>query len=212
MQDYLTVSKRAEDRFEEKRSKFIGYVCPVTTVEEATSFIESIKSKHWDAKHNVYAYVLREGNVQRFSDDGEPQGTAGIPALDVLLKNNVTDVCVVITRYFGGILLGGGGLVRAYSHSASLALQAAGIVHMVPCYEMTMTCDYTFYGRVPALMAQFEAELTDTVFTEEVRVSFLVPVTQCNAFQAELTNQSAGRFCAEQIGETYRCVPVNESM
>ena len=208
MQDYYTVAKAAEDRFEEKRSKFIGYVRPVTTVEEANDFINEIKTKHWDAKHNVYAYVLREGNIQRFSDDGEPQGTAGIPALDVLQKSNVTDLCVVITRYFGGILLGGGGLVRAYSHSASIALQAAGIVHMVPCNQCSLTCDYTFYGRIPNLMAQFDAEVTDIQFADNVTVEFLLPTDNLDSFQSELTELSSGRITATVMGETYRAVPV----
>ena len=112
---YKTIRNAAEDEFVEKRSRFIGHALPVTTEEEALAFIAEMKSKYWDASHNVYAYILREGGIQRFSDDGEPQGTAGIPTLDVLRKEGLTDLVVVVTRYFGGILLGGGGLVRAYS-------------------------------------------------------------------------------------------------
>ena len=130
MSEYKTVTMDTSDEFVEKRSRFIGYIRPVKTEEEAIAFINQIKSKHWDATHNVYAYCLREGQVKRYSDDGEPQGTAGIPTLDVLLKSEVTDVVVVTTRYFGGILLGGGGLVRAYSHAASLALAKAQVVTM----------------------------------------------------------------------------------
>ena len=122
---YKTTEKEAQDEFVEQRSRFIGYVRPVKTEEEALAFIEEKKKQHWDARHNVYAYVLREGGIQRYSDDGEPHGTAGVPTLDVLLKSGVTDVCVVVTRYFGGILLGAGGLVRAYTKSAKLALEAA---------------------------------------------------------------------------------------
>ena len=117
MAEYKTVRKNAQDQFVEKRSRFIGYACPVQTEQEALDFITSKKSEHWDASHNVYAYILRDGTM-RFSDDGEPQGTAGMPVLDVLRKSGVTDVVTVATRYFGGILLGGGGLVRAYSHTA----------------------------------------------------------------------------------------------
>ena len=113
MAEYKTVRKNAQDQFVEKRSRFIGYACPVQTEQEALDFITSKKSEHWDASHNVYAYILRDGTM-RFSDDGEPQGTAGMPVLDVLRKSGVTDVVTVATRYFGGILLGGGGLVRAY--------------------------------------------------------------------------------------------------
>ena len=122
MKDYKTVKTESHDEFTEKRSRFIGYVKPVKTEDEATGFISSIRSKHWDARHNVYAYSLREGNIKRYSDDGEPSGTAGMPVLDVITKNEVYDVCVVVTRYFGGVLLGTGGLVRAYSQGAKLAL------------------------------------------------------------------------------------------
>ena len=106
MSSYRTIKERSQDEFVVKKSRFIGYVCPVKTVEEANAFIEEIKKKHWDATHNVWAYSLREGMVRRFSDDGEPQGTAGIPSLDVILKEDVVDCCVVCTRYFGGIMLG----------------------------------------------------------------------------------------------------------
>ena len=115
MKEYKTVEKENNDEFIEKKSRFIGYIKPVKTQEEAVEFINSIKSRHWDATHNVYAYVLRENNIQRYSDDGEPSGTAGVPVLDVLLKNELVDVCVVVTRYFGGTMLGAGGLVCASS-------------------------------------------------------------------------------------------------
>ena len=123
---YKTILEPADDEFVEKKSRFIAYTSPVHTVEEANAFIAGIRQRHWDATHNVPAFVLRSG-VQRSSDDGEPGGTAGMPVLDVLLKSGVQDVCVVVTRYFGGILLGAGGLVRAYSHACSLALEAAGV-------------------------------------------------------------------------------------
>ena len=125
--DYKTPTIEAHGEFTEKRSRFIGYCKPVTSEEEATRFISQIRSKHWDARHNVYAYSLREGNIKRYSDDGEPSGTAGMPVLDVIVKNEVFDVCVVVTRYFGGILLGTGGLVRAYSQAAKLALDAGKV-------------------------------------------------------------------------------------
>ena len=124
MTEYKTIKEASSDEFIVKKSRFIGYVKPVKTQEEALEFINEIKTKHWDATHNVHAYCLREGGIRRFSDDGEPQGTAGIPSLDVLLKEEVVDCCVVVTRYFGGIMLGAGGLVRAYSHGAKIALDA----------------------------------------------------------------------------------------
>ena len=146
--EYKTIRQAASAEFVEKRSRFIGYISPVQTPEQAAEFIDSIKSQHWDATHNVPAYILREGNLCRFSDDGEPQGTAGMPVLSVMQKEGVTDCAIVVTRYFGGILLGGGGLVRAYSHSAKLALDAGGIVTRALCSIVRVRSDYTFYGRL----------------------------------------------------------------
>ena len=140
MMEYKTIRLREEAEFIERRSRFIGHACPVKTEEEAVAFINEMKAKYWDASHNVYAYCLREGQIKRYSDDGEPQGTAGIPVLDVLQKSGVVDTAVVVTRYFGGILLGAGGLVRAYSHGASIALEAAGIVTMGLCTLGVVSC------------------------------------------------------------------------
>ena len=155
MSDYLTLEKEAFDEFTEKRSRFIGYAKPVSTQQEAADFINKIKSKHWDATHNVYAYVLRNGQQKRYSDDGEPSGTAGVPVLDVLLKENLTDCAVVATRYFGGVLLGAGGLVRAYSHTSKIAVTAARIIKMSLCSVLLVECDYNFYGRLTTLIPSF---------------------------------------------------------
>ena len=154
--NYYTVSEAAEASFIEKRSEFIGYIAPVKTDEEAVNFINTIKAKHRKAKHNVYAYILRKDNISRYSDDGEPQGTAGVPVLDVLQKRGLTDVCVVVTRYFGGILLGGGGLVRAYSHAASLACDAAHTMDMCLCHRLKICTDYGMYGKLTYILPNFE--------------------------------------------------------
>ena len=146
--DYKTVLSNAKDEFVEKRSRFIGYCKPVTCEQEAVDFINEKRSEHWNATHNVYAYSLREGNIKRYSDDGEPSGTAGMPCLDVIVKNEIYDVCVVVTRYFGGVLLGTGGLVRAYSHGAKIALDAAKIVMMQNCLVCSARCTYNRYGKV----------------------------------------------------------------
>ena len=190
---YRTVAAQAQDAFVERRSRFIGAVCPVTTEEEALSFIQEKKKEHWDATHNVYAYILRSG-VRRYSDDGEPQGTAGIPVLDVLQKEELTDCCVVVTRYFGGILLGGGGLVRAYSHGASLAVAAGGIQNMRLCLEAQLVCDYAQYGWAAPLIAAAGGTVDDTVYTDAVTLRFHLPVGLESRLQSELTEKSAGKL------------------
>ena len=168
--NYFTISANAKASFIEKRSEFIGYIAPVKTNNEAVAFINSIKAEHRKAKHNVYAYILRNDNISRYSDDGEPQGTAGVPVLDVLQKRGLTDVCVVVTRYFGGILLGGGGLVRAYSHAASLACDAAHIMNMCLCHRIRITADYGMYGKISYLLPNFDTITVNSDFGSDVRI------------------------------------------
>ena len=211
MDRYRTIAQEAEDSFEEKHSKFIGCVCPVKTEEEAQAFIAARKKQYWNATHNVWAYVLDGGRVRRFSDDGEPQGTAGIPTLDVLIKNNVTDCVVVVTRYFGGILLGAGGLVRAYSHGAVLALAAGGIIERRLCDNLSVTCDYGQYGRVGPLIAAHGGVLTDTEFTDTVTLRFYLPVGEDAALQAALTEASAGALELQKGGQRYQDFPAEKN-
>lgn len=194
MQEYKTVEKEASDFFIEKKSKFIGYAKSVKTQEEALEFISKIKSKHWDATHNVYAYVLRENNIQRYSDDGEPSGTAGVPVLDVMLKESLVDVCVVATRYFGGTLLGAGGLVRAYSHTSKIALDAAGIITMAQCSVMSAEVDYSFYDRLNILLSDFSAVILDTSFSDKVCVEFSVKENIVDLLNAKLIDVSNGKY------------------
>lgn len=203
MNDYRTVEFFAEDSFVEKRSRFIGYAKPVTTSEEAVEFINEIKSKHWDATHNVYAYVLRDGQTRRYSDDGEPQGTAGIPVLDVILKENLTDVAVVVTRYFGGVLLGTGGLVRAYSHGAKIAVTAANMITMSLCSIVKVKSDYNFYGRLASLIPECEGTVENTEFTDSVEVTFMIPKEKVDGFSKKLIDLSNGRFNCEVVSERY---------
>ena len=172
--NYYTVSEAAEASFIEKRSEFIGYIAPVKTDEEAVNFINTIKAKHRKAKHNVYAYILRKDNISRYSDDGEPQGTAGVPVLDVLQKRGLTDVCVVVTRYFGGILLGGGGLVRAYSHAASLACDAVHTMDMCLCHRLKICTDYGMYGKLTYILPNFETITVNSDFADSVTLELLV--------------------------------------
>lgn len=197
MQEYKTVEKEASDFFIEKKSKFIGYAKPVKTQEDALEFISKIKSKHWDATHNVYAYVLRENNIQRYSDDGEPSGTAGVPVLDVMLKESLVDVCVVATRYFGGTLLGAGGLVRAYSHTSKIALEAAGIITMAQCSIMSAEVDYSFYDRLNILLSDFSAVILDTSFSDKVCVEFSVKENIVDLLNAKLIDVSNGKYISK---------------
>ncbi len=203
MQIYNTVKGFDKDEFTEKRSRFIGYIKHVETEKEATDFIAEIRAKHWDATHNVYAYVLRENQTMRYSDDNEPQGTAGIPVLDVLKKSDVTDVVVVVTRYFGGVLLGGGGLVRAYSHSASIALKKIGIISMQLCSQCSLTCSYTQYGKIPATIAQFEGVVDDSEFTDFVTVKFHLPCDNLASLNTALSELTCGAVEAHEHSKSF---------
>lgn len=190
--DYKTISREAAPEFVEKRSRFIGYVKPVTTEKEALDFINSIRSKHWDATHNVFAYVLREQNTCRYSDDNEPQGTAGMPVLDVIRKSGLTDICIVVTRYFGGILLGGGGLVRAYSHSASLAVEAAKPIMMCSSYNCALSCTYNQYGKLSSLVPENGGVIIDSDFSDVVKISFHIPVGDLQKLSKLITDATSG--------------------
>ena len=203
MKEYKTVEFESKNEFVEKKSRFIGSVKPVKTQEEATNFINSIKSKHWDATHNVSAFVLRENNIQRSSDDGEPSGTAGVPTLDVLLKENLVDVCVVVTRYFGGTLLGAGGLIRAYSHASKIAVEAGHIITMAPCKVLSVSVDYSFYDRLNILLADFNANIENSEFTDNVAVTFSIRENTVPLLQDKLTQQSNGKYILKEIGEKF---------
>lgn len=203
MKEYKTVEFENSDDFVEKKSRFIGYVKPVKTPDEALEFINKIKSNHWDATHNVYAYVLKENNIQRYSDDGEPSGTAGVPVLDVILKNGLVDVCVVVTRYFGGILLGAGGLVRAYSHGSKIALESGNIITMAPCKILSVKVDYSFYERMNILLSEFNANIEETLFEESVKITFSLKKDKVTLLSEKLTEQSNGKYVLTEVGEKF---------
>ncbi len=205
--EYLTVAGAAAAEFTEKRSRFRGAIEPVADEAAALAFIRQQQKTYWDATHNVYAYVLQGGQLCRFSDDGEPQGTAGLPVLDVLRKEGLTDCAVVVTRYFGGILLGGGGLVRAYSHAAKLAVDAAGVVAMRLCALGEIVCDYGQYGWLPALLAEVGAAVTDTAFDAAVTVSFALPQEAMGRLREALTERSNGRLNVTVTGTRYSPFP-----
>lgn len=203
MKEYRTVEIENCDEFTEKKSRFIGYVKPVKTVEEATEFINKIKSKHWDATHNVSAYVLRENNIQRSSDDGEPSGTAGVPVLDVLLKEKLVDVCVVVTRYFGGVLLGSGGLIRAYSHGAKIAVESGNIITMAQCKILSLCVDYSFYDRLIIMLNDIGANIENTDFAENITVTFSLKEDYVSPLQDKLNEMSNGKYLIKETGEKF---------
>lgn len=200
--EYKTPSGKASSEFTVKRSRFIGQIKPVSSEEEALEFITEVKTAHRDAAHNVYAYVLRDG-VRRSSDDGEPQGTAGPPVLDVLLKEGLTDCVLTVTRYFGGVLLGAGGLTRAYSRSARLTVNEVGAVIMERCVIVRFVCDYKFYNSLPALAATHNAAEEDVVFEENLTVRMSLPAENFEAFDEQLYQWSSGQIRSEIIGETF---------
>lgn len=208
--DYKTVLENASDEFVEKRSRFIGYCKPVKTEQEAIDFINEKRSEHWNATHNVYAYSLREGNIKRYSDDGEPSGTAGMPVLDVIVKNEIFDVVVVVTRYFGGVLLGTGGLVRAYSHGSKIAVEAAKPVIMQNCLVCEARCAYNQYGKVSSLIIGVGAAVDDTVYESDVLVKFHIKPDLLGTLNKKLADATSGVVTVEQKDEQYFAVQINE--
>ena len=201
--DYNTIYAPAEASFIEKKSEFIGYIFPVKTSDEAINFINEIRAKHRKATHNVYAYIVRDGNATRYSDDGEPQGTAGVPVLDVLQKEGLTDVCCVVTRYFGGILLGGGGLVRAYSHSAKIAVDSARRMIMCSCYKLDFSIDYNLYGKISYVLPEFSVKILNTDFGTDVNVSLLVKSELLIPLSDKLTDITNGQISLYKSNELF---------
>ena len=205
MNGYYTAAKQAEAEITEKRSRFIGYIKPVCTEAEALEFLNQIRKKHWDATHNVYAYVIRENSISRFSDDGEPAKTAGAPVLDVIQKEGLTDVIIVVTRYFGGTLLGTGGLVKVYSKSAKAAMDAAGKAKRILCTAFFLGMSYPMWNKL-------EKELDgcvvrDIQYSDEVNVSLLTPSEEYEALCKRLTDLSAGEVEPVTAGEEFAAFP-----
>ncbi len=189
---YLTAAGYGEAEHIDKHSRFIGHVKPVASEEEARAFIQEIRRQYADAAHNVWAYTLREGNILRWSDDGEPGGTSGQPTLNVLRGEGLENVCCVTTRYFGGVLLGSGGLVRAYSTAARLALKAAGTARMTPWLRGSVTCPYSLYDRLCRLLQDRGARVEDSAFGAEVELLFTVPEAQAESVARSVRVATAG--------------------
>ena len=190
---YTTLEHEGEAEFTEKKSVFISHAKPIQSEEEALAYVKKMKNQYSDARHNVWAYMMKGEIVARYSDDGEPQGTAGVPVLDTIRKSGVTDAVVVVTRYFGGILLGAGGLVRAYSHSAKLGLEAAHIITYEQYSELELDCTYSDYQRYLAELPRFGAITDDTVFSDRVKILFSIKETLTDELFLRVREMSGGK-------------------
>ena len=208
MEEYLVPTDFGEDEFYEKKSHFIGRLWPVETEEAALEKIQQMKKQHYDATHNCWAYIIKDGPV-RFSDDGEPGGTAGMPMLQVLQREGLFNVVCVVTRYFGGILLGAGGLVRAYTKGAKIAIDAAGKSMKRVWSVLYVPCPYTFYERVKLEVAAYEGIIRDTQFGAEVELEILVAENKTQAFLDALTDLTSGTVEGLETGKEYRAFPVD---
>lgn len=192
MTEFTTAAAPVEASYTEKRSEFIAQLFPVSEPEECLRLIDSIKARHHKARHNVWAYRLRSGDVSRYSDDGEPQGTGGIPVLSVLQKAGLTDVCVVVTRYFGGVLLGASGLTRAYSEAAARAVQTAEKLHYCEAYRVRLSAEYGMYGKVSYLLPEYGVMDAGSDFGEQVSLLFDIRTDRFSALSARLTELFGG--------------------
>ena len=207
MDEYLVPTQFGEDEFIEKKSRFIGRLWPVETEEAALEKIQEMKKKHYDATHNCWAYIIKDGTV-RFSDDGEPGGTAGMPMLQVLQREGLYNCVCVVTRYFGGVLLGAGGLVRAYTKGAKIAVDAAGKSMKRVWTVLYVPCPYTYYERIKLLVAECEGIIRQTDFGAEVELELLFAENMAGTFLEKLTDMTAGTVEGMETGKEYRAFPI----
>lgn len=197
MKDFLTIKDKIfRHEFVVEKSRFISFACQVSTVGQANFFIESISKQHYDATHNCYAYLTDDG--QKFSDDGEPQGTAGMPILNAIKGKNLHNVAVVVTRYFGGIKLGAGGLVRAYGKAASNVLEEAEKVQFLQCDEFKLKCDYTYVSSVEATAFSY-GKIMEREYYADVTYNIVVPVAKSDEFAKKISDVTQGRVYAQKI-------------
>lgn len=207
MLEYFTPTGYGEAEYVEKRSRFIGRMWRTESEDEALARISEIREKYWDATHNIYAYIIRDGGIMRYSDDGEPQGTSGMPTLSVFRNESVSNFCCVVTRYFGGQLLGAGGLVRAYSHTAKLALDSAGISVVRLWHRLYITIPYRLFERVKIEIGRYEGVIESMDYGAEVEINALLPEMKSEEFGARLTDITAGAVKAAPVGEVLRAYP-----
>ena len=196
--EYRTVYTGGEGEIVEKKSRFIAAAAPVRSEEEALQIIEQIRKKYWDARHNCYAYVIGErGELERFSDDGEPGGTAGKPILEVIKGEELRNTLIVVTRYFGGTLLGTGGLVRAYSAAAKAGIASSVIITRIPGIKLHITTEYTGLGKIQYILGQRGITTLDSVYTDKVELEVLTAEAEAEAVKAELTEGTNGQAIIE---------------
>lgn len=207
MKEYLIPTTDAKAEFIERRSRFVGHIFHTETEEQALAKLKQVREKHWDATHNVYAYII-QGGATRFSDDGEPGGTAGMPVLQVLQREGIFNVTCVVTRYFGGILLGAGGLVRAYAHSAKIGLDAAGRSMKRVWVNVYLPCPYSWYERIKLEIAAYEGIIKNTDFGSDVSFDLLLPEAKVQPFLDRVLDQSAGTIEGLVGDSEYRAFPV----
>ncbi|MCM8710891.1 YigZ family protein [Clostridium sp. SYSU_GA19001] len=201
---YFTIKDEVSSKFEERKSIFIGHAKRVYNEEEAKAFINKIRNEHKEATHNVYAYVIGENfGIQRYSDDGEPQGTAGVPVLEVIKKNSVTDIAVVVTRYFGGVLLGAGGLVRAYSKGAAMAIKDAGIVEKVKGCRLDITADYDLLGKIQYVCSQKSWYIENVEYFDKVKITTYCEISSITEIKSNITETTSGRAVMSTSEEGY---------
>jgi uncharacterized YigZ family protein len=201
---YFTIKDEVSVDFEEKKSLFIGHAKRVYNEEEAKAFVYKVRSEHKEASHNVYAYIIGENlGIQRYSDDGEPQGTAGVPVLEVIKKNSVTDIAVVVTRYFGGVLLGAGGLVRAYSKGAAEAVKAAGIVEKVKGLRLEILIDYDLLGKIQYICGQNSWHIEDTEYSDRVKAVLYCETANIDMIKNTFVEATSGRALFTTSEEAY---------
>lgn len=208
MTEYLVPKEKSEIEFTEKRSRFIGRIFPVANEEEARACIDEVKSRHHDARHNCWCYALKKGGTVRYSDDGEPQGTAGQPMLFVFQREGVEDVCCVVTRYFGGILLGTGGLTRAYTRAAKEALDKAGMLSVQRWNKIAMAGPYSFFERLKIEIKAAGGVLEEAEYGADVKMRALIPETNTAGFIAKVNKVTGGGIEVTVTSEIFKATPV----
>lgn len=210
MAEYYVPARDCETEFTEKRSRFIGHIWRVETEEEAREKIAQTKAQYHDARHNCWCYILREGKINRYSDDGEPQGTAGQPMLEVFRREGIENVCCVVTRYFGGVLLGTGGLLRAYTTSAKDTLAQAGRAVVRQWAETAVECPYSLLERVKQEISSADGILGEIEYGAQVLISALLPVEAYDLYAARITELTAGHCQVVRLGDCFRAAPIPE--